>query len=334
MNHLLNLLLECCYICNKKISNSTNINILDGGISFNNLKELYEYYNLSDIEIKIVLFWRKVLFFLSNSDIITTITTSINNSSTSSTNSNNKRRRIDNDSDSNNANNNNVLHAIAATMSCPISIFKIAYSLYPTSIQLKDKYNRIPLHLACMSGPTTTLFTNEKQQRQWYNNNSANQYTMFQQQQRQRQHNNEIDMNIINYIALKYPNGTKLYDVYHRLPIHYALENINNNMYNNASDYNYVFYSTIICNLISYYPTCLERRDGIFKLYPFMIVATSSTSSTRDGIANNSTHQQQQQQQRYNNENNNEDDHYYDTQVTICYELLRMCPNLVSTGIY
>ena len=292
------------------------INNFKTATSFTTLQQLYEYYNLTDIEIKIILFWRKVLFYLHHSN---TTGCYINAKGT-----NNKRQKIEKKS------NNNILHTIATTRSCPISIFKIAFSLYPTSIQQQDSYNRLPLHYACMLyyNPTTSLFTNQQQQRQWYNNNSNNQYSILQQQHRQNSDTNEHDLNIINYIALKYPHGIKVHDVYFRLPIHYALENINNQNMHNHTDYNYIFYTTIMYNLISHFPTCLERRDGIFKLYPFMIVATSDVSSVNDKYALDS--QKQQQQQRYKS---NHCDYYYDAQVTICYELLRMSPNLVSTGI-
>ena len=97
-----------------------------------------------------------------------------------------------------------------------MSIFKIACVLHPKSTKLNDKSNRMKLHLACMSGKSyehvILPILNEQQQRQQQHNNNTN-------------NNNEIYMNIINYIPLKYPNGTKLHGMCHRLPAYYALEN-------------------------------------------------------------------------------------------------------------
>ena len=53
-------------------------------------------------------------------------------------------------------------------------------------------------------------------------------------------------------------------------------------MHNNASDCKLELYSTAMCNLTSNYPTCLERRDGGFKLHPFIIVSDSITFYVRD----------------------------------------------------
>ena len=55
-------------------------------------------------------------------------------------------------------------------------------------------------------------------------------------------------------------------------------------MHNNVSDWNLTLYSTAMWNLKSYYPTCLKRRDGGFKLNLLMIVAEYNASSVRDSV--------------------------------------------------
>ena len=102
-------------------------------------------------------------------------------------------------------------------------------------------------------------------------------------------------MSTTNCIALKYPHGNEPHGARdHRLTTHCTLEHANNNVRSSASGRDCALSSTIVRNSTPYCLVCLERRDGIFKLHSFVIVATSSASSTRDGVASNRAHQQQQ----------------------------------------
>ena len=64
--------------------------------------------------------------------------------------------------------------------------------------------------------------------------------------------------------------------------MHWKTLSFNANIMHNAFDGNHVFYSNATCDLTSYYPACLEKRDDVYESHPFMIVATSSTSFARD----------------------------------------------------
>ena len=78
-----------------------------------------------------------------------------------------------------------------------------------------------------------------QQQRQWHNNNIIN-------------YDNEIDMRIINCVALKCPNGDKSHGMCYLFHVHRALESFNNSMHNDASDNNHAFFLQLhaVCCII------------------------------------------------------------------------------------
>ena len=112
-------------------------------------------------------------------------------------------------------------------------------------------------------------------------------------------------LHLISFLVSKFPEGARISDSYHRLPLHRALD---------SQHFNF----KIIRKLVDVFPNSVTMRDGATKLFPFMQAAVSNLPKSNETDKKN--------------KNNSEGLAKVDIEncrLNIIFELLRLNPDVL-----